>query len=347
MSAGPWVVAEDAPAHPQLLDDFRFFAIIGSWMEGDVIAATVANAMAQGCERVYVVDNDSPDDTVEQAIAAGAILADRFATDQYDERVRMDRMNRVVADVSRREQDEHIWWLWIDADEFPHGPRGLTLHQSLRGLDRRFRVVGARFINHFPHGDPAYVAGFHPLEFQPLCEEHAFGFGCALGHRKHSLQRFDRRGAPIVCDRGFHVASSAERPLREPAEAIFVHHFPYREREATRRRLAMLCSKDGDGKARVRDGDDAADGMIPRFESLEAVYRGDWDRVRNYRPDTPFSVPRPVPWSSIGGEQERFPKRWYTLDELEIARRRQTAPRPLPGSAVAESINSVAASRAP
>ncbi|HEY5011750.1 MAG TPA: glycosyltransferase family 2 protein [Acidimicrobiia bacterium] len=312
---GPWVVAQQQPVTPKPLDDFRLFAIIGAWMEEDVIAATVANAFAQGCERVYLVDNDSSDATVAEAVGAGAVLAEVFATEQYDEVLRLDIMNRVVSSVSEESGSDHVWWLWLDADEFPHGPRGTTVREYLEPLDRRFRIVGGRFINHFPDREPAYVPGFHPLDFQPLCEEHLLG--CALRHRKHPLQRFDRGGTPIVSDRGFHRATSAERPLLEPTEAIYLHHFPYRDQQVTRRRLALLCSTDETGRTRVQEGDDAADGMVPRFETLDAVYRGDWDRVRNYRFDGEHSVARPVPWTSLAGPEDVAVRRWYATESAE------------------------------
>jgi hypothetical protein len=312
--APPWVVAEPQPSTVTPLPDARLFGIIGAWMEEDVVGATVANAFAQGCERVYLVDNDSTDGTVAEATRAGAVLAATFATEQYDERLRLDIMNRVVADVSADAGADHIWWLWLDADEFPHGPRATTVREYLDGLDRRFRIVGARFINHYPSGAPAYVPGFHPLDFQPLCEEHAMG--CALKHRKHPLQRYDRGGAPIVCDRGFHRAASAERPLREPDEAIFVHHFPYREPDVTRRRLALLCGTDDTGATRVIEGDDAADGMVPRFQTLDAVYRGDWENVRSYRADRDHTPARPVPWTSLVGDDDARVARWYTTNTL-------------------------------
>ena len=75
----PWVVPRRNPAEPRVLEDFRLFAIVGTWMEADVIEATVKNAFTQGCERVFLVDNESPDDTVEKAIAAGAELACSFS----------------------------------------------------------------------------------------------------------------------------------------------------------------------------------------------------------------------------------------------------------------------------
>jgi glycosyltransferase involved in cell wall biosynthesis len=313
-----WVLAEDNPPRPRPLDDVRLFAIIGAWMEADVIAATVRNAFAQGCERVYLVDNDSPDATVETAVAAGAILAETFKSIQYDEYQRLDIMNAVVQRVSIAEGCKHLWWLWLDADEFPHAPRGLTLLQFLSRLDRKFRIVGARFINHFPSTEPGYESGYHPLDFQPLCEEHRFG--CALGHRKHPLQRFDRAGETIVCGRGFHTASSNELPLMEPTEAIYLHHFPYREYSATRQRLTALCANQSNGESRVKQGDDAGDGMLPRFESLEAVYRGDWTRARNYRPETGFSVPNPIPWTSLAPVEDLVVKRWYPVADGHTTR---------------------------
>jgi hypothetical protein len=103
-------------------------------MEGDVIAATVANAFTQGCERVLLLDNDSPDDTVARALQAGAELAASFTTIRFDERRRVELANRVMAEISSSTGDEHVWWLLMDADEFCHGPRGMTIGAYLTGL---------------------------------------------------------------------------------------------------------------------------------------------------------------------------------------------------------------------
>src|SRR3954453_316622 len=112
----PWVAAEPEPADPVPITDLKLFAIIGAWMEEDVIAATVSNAIEQGCERVYLVDNDSTDGTRREAEAAGATVAEVFSTTEYDEALRLRIMNRVVSDVSSAEPTDHIWWLWLDAD---------------------------------------------------------------------------------------------------------------------------------------------------------------------------------------------------------------------------------------
>jgi hypothetical protein len=329
----PWVVPEPQPKSPKPLEHFRLFAIVGAWMEEDVIGATVANAFAQGCERVYLVDNDSSDDTVSVALAAGATLASVFATERYDEVLRLEIMNRVVQQESEQTDSEHVWWLWLDADEFPHGPRGMTVSEFLSTLDARFRIVGGRFVNHFPDRKPEYVAGRHPLDYQPLCEEHLLPI-CTLKHRKHPLQRFDRRGESIVSGRGFHAASSVERPLREPTEAIYLHHFPYREQRVTRRRLAVLCGTDETGRRRVQEGDDAADGMVQRFELLDAVYRGDWETARGRRLRGEYSSPDPMAWTDLVGPVDSVVKRWYANEEdlprawsTEPARADQESPR--------------------
>ena len=88
----------------------------------------------------------------------------------------MRLMADVVDEVSVADGAEHIWWLWLDADEFAHGPRGLTLHDHLALLDRRFRIVGTRYLNHYPSGAPQNVPGRHPLDYQPLCEELTWPF---------------------------------------------------------------------------------------------------------------------------------------------------------------------------
>ena len=58
---------EDNPDHPLLLDDFRLFAVIKSWMDEDIIEATVRNAFVQGADAVFLVDNASTDATLARA----------------------------------------------------------------------------------------------------------------------------------------------------------------------------------------------------------------------------------------------------------------------------------------
>lgn len=315
----PWVLQRSNPSSPDVLDKFRLFAILGVWMEQDVIEATVRNAFAQGCERVFIVDNNSPDGTVETAISAGAELADSFASTRHDEQLRIQLMNEAVWRISAADGADHIWWLWLDADEFPHGPRGLTIRDYLSTLDRSFRIVGARFFNHYPSVEPHYVPGFHPLDFQPLCEELSFGT-CRHWHRKHPLQRFDRGQPRIASAIGIHGAHCDQRPLLEPTEAIFEHHFPFRERTTTVRRLQSLFAPDEAGTPRVDPDEPNRGHMTMRARSLEAVYAQEWTQVPI---DLVWGCRRPhvepLPWEELVDPEHLPVRRWYGESEAKRA----------------------------
>jgi hypothetical protein len=314
------ILAEANPAEAQPPEDIRLFAVLGTWMEEDIVEATVKNAFAQGVEAVYVVDNASTDATVERAVAAGAVLAESFATSHYEERVRILLMNALVARVSLASGAPHIWWLWLDADEFPEGPGGLTIAEYLRTLDGRFRMVGSTYYNHFPTERPAYIPGFHPIDFQPLCEQYTSKHihYCPQPHWKHPLQRFDRRDRFISAGGGFHTGSLRTRePLLEPAGGIVTHHITYREESFSRRRLELLCGT----SARNASNDAVGNKTIQRrFESLDAVYAQDWAHVNNLRGDETMLGVHPRPWPDPTST-----RRWYGADDLEAAKEKWRA----------------------
>jgi hypothetical protein len=304
----PWVTAEENPAEPDRLAAVRLFAVLGTWMEEDVVTATVANCFRQGCERVYLVDNGSSDRTVERALAGGAVLARTFSTSGYDEAERMRQMQAVVEEVSADSGEQHVWWLWLDADEFHQGPAGLTLRDYLATLDRRFRIVGARFFNHFPSSDPAYAEGRHPLDFQPLCYEIPAP-SCGLGHGKHPLQRWDRDQPVIVSGPGSHLASSSDG-LLEPTVPVSCHHFPFRAEAATRRRLLQLFGRDEEAVDRIQLDPNHAHLRL-RLRSLDAVYAGRWQDVSFFPACAPGYVPDLRRWEDWVDPADREVARWY------------------------------------
>jgi glycosyltransferase involved in cell wall biosynthesis len=312
-----WIVTAPNPPNARILSRFRMFGVLGTWMEADIVAATVRNAITQGCERVYLVDNGSTDSTVQIACREGAVLARSFATERYDESLRLRLMNEVVSEVSVSEPDEHIWWLFLDADEFAHGPWGMTLYEYLKTLDERFRIVGVRYINHYPSETPHYVPGRHPLDFQPLCEELSFPM-CPSRHRKHPLQRHDKGGSPIECGRGFHLAHCTEQ-LSEPDQPAFLHHFPFRDETVTRRKLEALWAKDQSGIPRALESHDTH--MLTRFRSVDAVYNQDWSGVENFiaLDELNAVVQSPAfgvtlkPWSALVETEHQHVLRWYSM----------------------------------
>jgi len=312
---GRFPLCEPNPSHPDRVPDSRLFAVLGTWMEEDVVEATVRNAFAQGVEAIYLVDNASTDATVERALSAGATLAESYRTEVYQERIRMTFMNGVVARVSLASDADYVWWLWLDADEFPEGPQGVTIADYVRNLDRRFRLVGSTYYNHVPTTTPGYIPGFHPIDFQPLCERFVPDQPryCDEGHWKHPLQRFDRRGPFLASLQGFHGANllMGERVI-EPEGGIVTHHFPYREEGATRRRLELLCG----GEDRNSYNDAIGNSSIKkRFDTLDAVYRGDWAKVDSLRSRAPDLGVRPEPWPDPSSS-----RRWYEPAELTAVR---------------------------
>lgn len=313
-----WVRAEDNPDSPDPVDKASLFAVLGTYNEEDVIEATVANAFTQGVERVYLVDNASTDDTVARAVRAGAELAEVFRTTCIQESLRVLIMNSVVWRVSSKEASEHVWWLWLDADEFPQGPEATTVKQYVNGLDRRFRVAGAHYYQHFPHQKPEYISGFHPLEFQPLCEPYwqpPFP-KCDVRHYKHPLQRFDRGGPFIEASVGFHTCLANDRvQLVEPITGIVTHHFQYRAESITKRRLSEVYGPTpGRGEQSWRRN--WPNGRR-RLESADAVYERRWKDVDNQRRIPGNVGVRPRPWSDFTSQPE--PRRWYTAQDLDDA----------------------------
>jgi hypothetical protein len=190
----------------------------------------------------------------------------------------------------------------------------MTIAEYLRTLDREFRVVGSTYYNHFPGDRPAYIPGFHPLEFQPLCERFwpERARHCSQPHWKHPLQRFDREGAFLLALGGFHSASlRTGEPLVEPAGGIVTHHFQYRDEAFTRARLDLLCATTRNDHNQIIGNTD----MKKRFASLDAVYARRWQDVDSLRRKAEVPGVHPQPWTD-----PRSVRRWYTADDLERAR---------------------------
>ena len=142
---------------------------------------------------------------------------------------------------------------------------------------------------------------------------------CDAGHRKHPLQRYDRGAASIECGPGFHGVGCAEA-LYEPAQPVFLHHFPFREEGSTRRRLALLWAageRSADaGRRRWGDVAHARPLSFPRRGLRPALVRRSrtfWLSIRFPRCSQPgpnrsglswlrgmHSSPRPT-WACSGG----------------------------------------------
>jgi hypothetical protein len=217
---------EPNPADADPIDEFSLYAIIGTFAEEDVIESTVANAFAQGCDRVFLVDNASPDETVARAAGAGAEVVISFETAIYDERLRWNLVNAWIDHASTTSQSDHVWWLLIDADEFPEAPGYPQLRDFVARLDRRFRVVGARFLNHFPTTPPLSRAGTTParlpaarsreVQSPPVPTRPQQAFADPMGPHRGS----DRRGAGLAPAHRSTAIRRARATVRDPPHPV-------------------------------------------------------------------------------------------------------------------------------
>jgi hypothetical protein len=196
----------------------------------------------------------------------------------------------------------------------------MTIAEYLATLDRRFRLVGATYYNHFPTTTPGYIPGFHPVDFQPMCERYVAYRQrfCDQPHWKHPLQRFDRHNPFLLAIGGFHTATVwSTDPVIEPIEGIITHHVQYREEVFTRFRMERLCG--GPGRNAANDALDNRT-IARRFESLDAVYDQRWDQVNNLRGEEPMLGVHPTPWADPTST-----RRWYGPEELASAQAAWTA----------------------
>ena len=292
------------------------YAMIITWHEGDIIESTINNLLHQGIQAVYLLDNDSSDDTVEAATAAGAVVLERFQTDFHDPYFNATLMRRHAQRIFDESGHDSMWWLFCDADEFFHGPSGRTVAEHVALLDDRFDVVGIDTYEHLPSGVPAAVRGEHPVVYQPLAYPKSED-KCRMQHWKHPLVRYRRGVEPPALVAGFHKLTSNGHT--EPTEALVMHHIRYRNEEDTRRRLEALQQR-----YQVADSHPRAFrrvSMAERLATIDAIY----DTTRLSNPDL-------RPWDEVARPEHRDFTVWHELPDrgrssITAVTRRPDSPR--------------------
>lgn len=218
-------------------------AVMCVWKEEDIIEATVKHAFAQGCSNVFLVDNAGPDNTVACAAHAGAVLAASFESKYFDEMQKITHMNTVVRNYNEQSDEEHIWWLYLDADEFPNIDCDLTILDFLKQLDSSVRAVQGYFYNHIPTHPPYYVSGYHPADFMQLCTK--------TDVQKIPLLRYDKNTQHLYSAGGAHTFDTCGEMMQVARDVLQIHHFNYRRPENTKNRLKELYRKRPDGSRRI------------------------------------------------------------------------------------------------
>lgn len=264
------------------------YAMIGTWHEEDVIKSTVNNCFANGCTKVFIVDNDSKDRTKENAIEVGAHIIENYNTPFYDDDLRLYLMNKHMAEISAKEKLPRLWWLTIDADEFVCGPNGERLIDFLNNINSNYNCIGTDNIELYPTDKPHFVENEHPADHQKIAmlRIQLNSLFCKLKHWKHPLLLIKDGDYKLSQSRGMHIPfkhKESEIVLIEPNVHLPMFHVPYRCEENTIKRLQLLCGNQIElGGKRRTAGDDkftGRNGAIKRWRSLKAVYVQDWKNV--------------------------------------------------------------------
>jgi glycosyltransferase involved in cell wall biosynthesis len=218
-------------------------AVTCVWNEEDIIESTVKHALAQGCSNVFIVDNGSTDNTVANAVKAGAKPAATFKTQYFDEDKKVAHLNAVAEYISSITPDEHVWWLYFDADEFPNFDCEFSIIEMLNNIDSSIRAIHGAMYDHQPTHYPHHVPGYHPADFAPLCTVSPVG--------KVPLLRYDKGYPTLWSIGGAHDFITYGSIVPVMKNSIHIHHFPYRNPEFTFSRLKRLVHKNDDGVSRI------------------------------------------------------------------------------------------------
>lgn len=230
---------------------FKFYAVIVSWYEGDIIEATVKNLYRQGVDTVFLIDNESPDNTTQLAVESGAVLYKRIHSNRFSDYLKAKFITQLINKTTSQDEKDRSWWLMCDADELPRAPLDMTIKEYIAQQDDRIRVVGGKHINHYPVHAPYNIPGIHPAEFQfDALQSDEAAIYCSLAHDKHNLIRFDRSGVDIEIMGGFHRFVSKSN-LLETSQPLIIHHFNYRTPDDTLTRLKKLALPDDNGESRI------------------------------------------------------------------------------------------------
>ena len=289
----------------------KLYATLFVWNEEDIIGATVKNAFAQGVDKVFLIDNGCTDKTVHNAVSAGATLIHKVDSGFLDVKLRYATVNAVISQVNKNERASSIWWLILDADEFPETRLGISIRQYLEALDSDVNLVAAEVLNHLPTHPPYNIPGYHPIHFQPLNSH--------ISMHKLPLIRYDAGKPHIMSMAGAHTYHTADGSyLTGTDHKLLFHHFNYRKPETSQARLKELTAERPDGTRRIdsRDSDalriaGAKSVYWERMEKMEQLFRNSRNRhILDFKPEdlTPkiplWYSPEDVPASAFASVEE-------------------------------------------
>ena len=160
-------------------DSFHVIAIIAAFNEEDIISSVIRHLIDNGID-VYLIDNHSTDDTVEEAsqwLGRGLLHIERFPqplSPEYESLGLFDwsgilrRKEQLTTELSAD------WLIHHDADEFRESPwPGLTLKEAIRWVDKLgYNCINFQVLNFCPVDDN-FQRGDDPREYFTFFENGA------------------------------------------------------------------------------------------------------------------------------------------------------------------------------
>jgi hypothetical protein len=152
-------------------EPFRVVAIIAAFNEGDIISRVIGHLVENGID-VYLIDNHSTDDTVEQAycwLGRGLVKIESFPKEgrsNSDSRGKFDWTAILRRKEELASEIHSNWFIHHDADEIRESPwPGLTLKEAISWVDTLgYNCIDFRVFN-FPPIDDNFRQGDDPATY--------------------------------------------------------------------------------------------------------------------------------------------------------------------------------------
>jgi glycosyltransferase involved in cell wall biosynthesis len=162
-----------------MTDSFRVIAIIAAFNEEDIISSVIQHLIENGID-VYLIDNHSTDDTVQEAsqwLGRGLVHIERFpeplspgyeSLGVFDWSGILRRKEKLATELSAD------WLIHHDADEFRESPwPGLTLKAAIRWVDELgYNCINFQVLNFCPIDDN-FQRGDDPRDYFTFFENGA------------------------------------------------------------------------------------------------------------------------------------------------------------------------------
>src|SRR5262245_43822553 len=207
-------------------DSFHVIAIIAAFNEEDIISSVIRHLIDNGID-VYLIDNHSTDDTVEEAsqwLGRGLLQIERFPPSlpstcetpgPFDWSGILRRKEKLATELSAD------WLIHHDADEFRESPwPGLTLKAAIRWVDKLgYNCINFQVLNFCPIDDN-FQRGDDPRDYFTFCEN-----GAEFDKVQLKCWKVSKTQASLVRSGGHEVSFEGRRvfPI-----SFLLRHYPIR-----------------------------------------------------------------------------------------------------------------------